>query len=137
MKYPIFRIAIQWVEGSYRTNGTSFYKMYKEFPDFEEVTIFAESWWRSYNLSHVCGNLVSLSVEYIGDYSWCLTWFSHYTYDNGQTDMEFLDSFEEFVQGLELDDSKYCLMGADERWRWKGVCRCVHCKEKGRVTIDH
>ena len=31
----------------------------------------------------------------------------------------------------------YCLMGAEDRWRWKGPCRCEHCQRLGIVRINH
>jgi len=97
------------------------------------------------------------------DEEWCLTWFAHYTFDIGQTDQETLNSFEEFVYRMKRYNSKngkmeqfsdgtsywnepYCLMGAEDRWRWKGdpkiddsrpPCRCKFCKEKGVITIGH
>ncbi len=95
--------------------------------------------------------------------TWCLHWFMHWTFDTGQTDKEALDSFEEFVQRMEEFNRKngyydnqnipsnknpyYCLMGAEDRWRWFGnddhnnrtnpPCRCKHCKEHGKIRINH
>jgi hypothetical protein len=97
--------------------------------------------------------------------SWVIEWFSHKTIDEGQDDKYFLDSFEEFVSRKEDEIAKsrenptYCLMGAEDRWRWSGMiypenwnksqgfdkiqrdapppCRCKYCKEQGVVRINH
>jgi len=92
------------------------------------------------------------------DESWVLEWFSHYTFDIGQSDEEVLQSFERYVRRYE----HFCnydiikvhkkpgyleLMGAEDRWRWKGVdnnknetpppCRCEGCKKSGIIRIIH
>ena len=91
--------------------------------------------------------------------------FQHETFDLGQTDEEALESFRKFVyrkqelnykNGHQENDSVsgnnkpfHCLMGAEDRWRWKGTqegnseqptdapCRCKHCKEQGMIRIGH
>lgn len=90
--------------------------------------------------------------------TWCPGWFSHWTFDNGETDQQFLQSFSRYVmrheyyQKYQVKDrpkNYVVLMGAEDRYRWFGTtdgdpdhrteppCRCPYCKEKGIVTIGH
>ena len=92
---------------------------------------------------------------------WCLEWFQHWTWDVGLSDEEVLNSFGRYVFRTELlnererghpsyrQEPAYCLMGAEDRYRWRGSktgapdehtdppCRCPHCKEQGVVRIAH
>lgn len=144
-------------------NSTSFSKMYKEDQDQKELEGWMMDWWEKY-----CDGdknkekelkLFSLKVEFFENETWHLTWFQHETFDIGQTDQEALDSFENFVRRKEElneksrwneDKDAYCLMGAEDRWRWCGAepngdvgdkspapCRCKHCKEQGLIRIGH
>jgi len=104
-----------------------------------------------------------VTLEFSSMESWVLTWFQHETIDVGQTDAEVLDSFAAFVneksklnrchrQETGEDMDIYCLMGAEDRWRWHGAnedgstndsgnipapCRCKHCKAQGKIRIGH
>lgn len=82
--------------------------------------------------------------------NWCLTWFSHQTRNVHLSDEDLLESFRRFVERMypahdrlrydyQHDDGReyYCLMGAEDRWRWKGPCRCEHCVAQGVTRIDH
>ena len=111
---------------------------------------------------------IKLSIKFLGWETWCRTWFYHYTFDAGQTDAEVLESFQKFVFRKQIENERlrrekgrvdqfgraegeYCLMGAEDRWRWCGTtdgspdygnrtdppCRCSHCKEQGVVRIGH
>ena len=96
--------------------------------------------------------LESIEVSLLRYERWCLSWFSHWTFDDGRSDEEYLRSFARFVIRMERIEN-YCLMGAEDEWRWHGVaddgettdpnkytdppCRCKHCKAKGIVRIDH
>ena len=91
--------------------------------------------------------LESTDISLLRYETWCLDWFSHWTFDDGRTDEEYLCSFEDFVNRMERIDN-YCLMGAEDRWRWHGMkddeethtdppCRCKYCKTKGIVRVDH
>jgi len=95
--------------------------------------------------------LIRHFVEFRGYETWCLLWFQHYTLNIHLSDEELLLSFEMFVRKKEplqrnLDVplkyrdptiGTYCLMGAEDRWRWKGPCRCEYCRAQGVVRIDH
>jgi hypothetical protein len=100
-------------------------------------------------------HIVDTGFDYLGDDEWCLTWFSHYTFDTGQTDEEVLESFRNFVYRYEnnIKRTQSSLMGAEDRWRWKGLhypdgenaaaietdppCRCEFCKRDGIIRIGH
>ena len=80
------------------------------------------------------------------DGEWHLRWFSHYIRDDGQSDRELLDSFEQYVRSVE--DTAYgfasyeeqerhiggTLMGAQDRWRWNLMPQCW-CQQQMRVRF--
>jgi len=135
-------------------------RMYRRRPKREELEADVRQFWIS-NLRAPRGSLPTLAdqgavlvgfeVEDRGRDTWCIDWFSHYTYNVHLTDEELLESFEHFVrrkmpahvrlQALgaqeRAEGEYYCLMGAEDRWRWKGPCRCEHCQQQGIVRIDH
>lgn len=96
--------------------------------------------------------------------TWCGTWFSHWTFDQGQSDEEARESFWQYVNRMEIYNRQhgkmvgepgkqypqepFCLMGAEDRWRWHSEtddgervdqvpCRCKHCKKAGVLRIGH
>lgn len=84
--------------------------------------------------------------------TWIQDWFSHWTFRLGQTDEELLRSFGDFVLRTECHNERVrgtgaevCLMGAEDRWRWRGdgrkdtpaPCNCEHCQKLGITRIDH
>jgi hypothetical protein len=89
--------------------------------------------------------------------AWCWGWFDHWTYDVGLDDQAYLDSFQDHVDAVMLEDRRagrepgYALMNAEDRWRWHGrdgdgspdakqvaaPCRCTNCKKYGVVRILH
>jgi len=178
--YPIYRFSARWSEISTKSyedypnwkkglpsdriwNSTSFTKMYREDMDINELEGWFMEWWDEYlskkDNEDKAMKLLSLKVEYVEHETWHLTWFQHETFDNGQTDEEALESFDSFVRRKEVlndrsqfekGEDTYCLMGAEDRWRWHGVepngesddrspapCRCRHCKEQGMIRIVH
>lgn len=90
---------------------------------------------------------------------WCIEWFQHWTWDVGLSDEKVLESFSRYVFRTEILNERamangsshepYCLMGAENRHRWRGTetgapdeetdppCRCPHCKAAGVVRIAH
>jgi hypothetical protein len=91
-------------------------------------------------------SLVRIEVTRCEDAAWALGWFSHETFRAGRTDEELLDSFERFVAkhahyqddpGAYKRPGYHCLMGAQDRWRWKEICRCATCIERDIVFIGH
>src|SRR5574343_147241 len=151
-KFPIYRIAAKWAQDDdkYPESGTSFTKLYPLDTTLEDVKSDAKKWWKRYilrksgrldkkSLKDKNAKLISLDVELKEYESWNCVWFSHETRNIHLTDNELLISFASFVdrkKGLNVEnghfpadiilDNKnpyYCLMGAEDRWRWKGPCR--------------
>lgn len=91
--------------------------------------------------------LESIDVSLLRYETWNSGWFTHWTFDNGRSNIEYVESFARFVARMERVDG-YCLMGAGDKWRWHGMsddskertdppCRCMNCKNAGIVRIDH
>lgn len=97
---------------------------------------------------------LTLIVTFRGWAVWWLTWFQHATFDVGLSDDEVLLSFQKHcdreTRKAQYAGKEVCLMGAEDRWRWKGAdpdgapgsdspppCRCKHCKAAGLVRIGH
>lgn len=149
-------------------NGTGYNQMYKDYVTKKQVEQEVNEWWQRYSTTKLEGKNTSdltLNVEFLRYETWCIEWFNHYTYDSGQTNQEALISFEKFVRRMEdlnqregknipfSDGSgsywqdSYCLMGAEDRWRWSGgdsyenktdpPCRCGGCKKAGIIRINH
>jgi len=154
--YPIYNTHASWNQDDYQNNSTGFDTMYREDPGLDAMQGFAEKWWADYAARKLAGKnpvLLSLEVTRKPDEDWCLTWFSHYTFDTGQTDAEILVSFASYVNRTEDYNAGHmiwyeaegggfwsepiCLMGAEDKWRWKGPCRCEHCQKRGVISIDH
>lgn len=172
--YPIYNFNAKWSQSGKQDpkypnqykdlkegriwNSTGFSKMFREEQTQEQLDIFINEWWSKY--LKVKDNIfdiedLKLEAKYKEHETFVCTWFAHETFDDGQTDEEFLEEFEKFVRRYEyqqddfeshINDKNYhCLMGAEDRWRWtsgnddyKGIpCRCNHCKEAGMLRISH
>lgn len=98
--------------------------------------------------------LTSITVVRRVEAPWAVWWFSHLTFRLGRTDGELRASFERFVARHEpyqdrlsrltsAEEIEYargervCLMGAQERWRWKTICTCETCVANGWAIIAH
>jgi len=143
-------------EGRIR-NCRAFTQMYKEEQDIkmlrhkienEQVSRYFDVKAEDYRLPIVNPSNIEIDIKFVRYETWCLEWFCHFTFDNGRSDEEYLASFERFVRRMQkLDEKEYCLMGAEDRWRWKGIsddgkgtpppCRCSGCKEVGVIRINH
>lgn len=169
--YPIYSFHAQWIEDGVHDNkypvhheglpegrvwnSCQTYKMYREPLQRDALAKEAREWWEKgfgdhprYRDKHLAGAVFEATFEREG--TWCPGWFSHWTFDNGQSDNDILQSFGRFVMRMEeLPEGQYCLMGAEDRWRWCGTtdghadhrteppCRCPHCKAAGIVQINH
>ena len=157
-----------------RANATSSHKIYKEEKSIEELLSETKKWWEKFIIKKdntVNPSTPEITIEFIRFETWCLDWFCHKTFDTGQLDAEVLNSFHKFVRRMEDLNRKegemvpysdgsisywqdaYCLMGAEDRWRWRGIiiddgegeydyddpppCRCKYCKEQGVIRINH
>jgi len=144
-------------------NGTNSYRMFREEKTSGEIILLAREWIQKIlanekNKEHNADSPVVV-VQFVRHETCCLVWFSHYTFDTGQSDGEVLASFERFVQRT-IDINKregkikngyyqepHCLMSAERRGNWTGVddegnrvdppCRCKQCKEQGTIMIAH
>lgn len=147
-------------------NSTCHNEMFKEEKTRGQVITSAYEWARKMLLGEkftkVHASDAIVCIRFVRREVWCLTWFSHYTFDVGQSDQDTLASFQRYVDRTERINARegknvngywrepHCLMGAEERWRWRGSgddgdrdnrtdppCRCKHCKEQGLIRIGH
>lgn len=145
-------------------NSSSFSKMFKDENENELDEISDRFKAELFN-NPKYKNIKDLNVESkFKEYeTWKLSWFCHETFrdkfmiSNG-FDLDFslvLDSFEKFVQRKEilmhrskmeseLGLATITLMGAEDRWRWRGEhdddpapCRCNGCFKSGMIRINH
>lgn len=164
MALPVYRFSAAWLErvgGQVRHNSTSSKRMFSSAHSKEWMEAFKLIWWKVTSKQIVESerwktdsilSLKELTVEYVACQTWVLVWFQHERIDTGESDNELLASFGDYVwkvkrrvwnEPLPSWASRYDsvlggeLMGADERWRWKGPCRCDGCKRNGVVRIDH
>lgn len=174
--YPTYSVSVRWEnDGEHnpeypnwhkglpagRTwNSTLLHRMYREDPGVHEVLrIHKEEWWPGYvqaKLADKNPGPPMFTVEHTGCESWVLEWFSHYTFDVGQSDGEALASFERYVRRYEdmqdvwpgeYPEGYRCLMGAEDRWRWHGgsepdvrtpaPCHCEFCQRDGVIRVNH
>lgn len=146
--YPIYSFNIKFKyketdKDDWIDNGINTKIMYKEPRSIDElertVSDFIMKMEQKYYKVHP---VVDYSYKLSKYETWCLRWFSHYTFDVGQTDDEVLQSFEDYVcryedmQGIFTDKAlknpNYeCLMGAEDRWRW-----CSHDRNEYGEIID-
>jgi len=172
--YPIYRVEVRWEQDGEHDenypsrhqglpkgriwNGSSFYRMYREDPGGDKVLSDIQEWWDGYKENKLDGKGPGdpeITVAEPFHETWCLSWFEHWTFDDGRSDEEFLASFERYVRryehlqtySVDIPDGYRCLMGAQDRWRWKArpaprdesppPCRCEHCRAQGKVRIGH
>jgi len=145
-------------------NSTSYDQMSREESSTGDLVKECRRWWLAYSTKmwvdpqrrpkcpaalHASDPII---VAVFDRYeTWCMSWFSHWTFDAGQTDAEVLTSFQRYVYRAEREGQKRVdiLMGAEDRWRWHGTktgspdektdppCRCIHCKRAGVIRIGH
>lgn len=105
--------------------------------------------------TNIEANLQYLQMDTVFERSdtWLLTWFSHYTLNAHLSDSLLQQSFHNYVERvgrfnvsnghrafdsvLENKAPFMCLMGAEDRWRWRGPCRCDECVKLKLTRIDH
>jgi hypothetical protein len=120
--------------------------LYKVDPGPEAVEAEAREAWPKINWRGEVRERRLLRVEVTRkpDVPWVVGWFSHETFRAGRTDDELRDSFERFVSlherfqdRLERHPDHPCLMGAEDRWRWKPFCDCERCRERDIAMVAH
>ena len=174
--YPIYRVSIRWQEdidpsrepppprwlegmpAGRRLNSTNWDTMFREVRELEDIEaeVLRDRWPQC---AINCPNASEPDVlaTFARWEVWVCDWFSHRTFDVGLDDQAILESFSRFVDRTTeanyrlsgLPDQPYCLMGAEDRWRWHGTvngsgdertdppCRCEYCKKFGLVRINH
>ena len=194
--YPIYSLGVEYAcDGEHKPEYPNWHEglpegriwggssvndhMLKEVPSHPQMLkLLSERWERVVIKAAEPGNKhanpspARLAYRFLRWETWCLTWFSHYTFDVGQSDAAVRASFDRFVERMERlnreeshpgepytdTDGKtwtpwvepYCLMGAEDRYRWCGSttgdekgertdppCRCPHCKAQGVIRINH
>ena len=136
-KYPIYKFYASWDQDDYENNGTGYSIMYKENPSPSQLEDELKQFKLGILSKHTGVIFKQAEYEFVEEETWCSGWFSHYTYNQLDTNSEIERSFRDFIGRKKLlGEDKYCLMGAEDRYRWK-MCRCEHCTKLGKITIDH
>lgn len=148
--YPIFRIEAHLYYDGCEHDYVSSDRMYQDLPPAEQVMKDINEWWIGFiNKKPIASEkppiakrnpvLQYLRLRLIRYETWCIRWFSHYTYVEGRSDDELLQSFYRFrARFLPLhNEEEYCLMGAEDMWRVKPPCHCGQCKRTGITHIVH
>lgn len=135
-KYPIYKFYAKWDQDDYKNNFTDYYIMYKENPSASQLEDELKELKLRTLAKHKNVIFKNIEYEFAEEESWCIGWFNHYTYNEFETDSEVERSFRDFVGRKKLLKDSYCLMGAEDRYRWE-ICRCEHCVKAGKITIDH
>lgn len=150
MKFPLYGVYFKFDTGEgTEVETTSLMRpwLFKVDPGAEEVARLARKVWPRINFrgEKIERRLVDIKVERKLDTPWALAWFSHQTFRAGRTDEELRESFEQYVRQYE-DMQDYvgepppgyvCLMGAEDRWRWKPICECAACLRDDVAMIAH
>lgn len=153
-KFSIYSFHLSWDQEDldYR-NGASWTRMYKVEPlEFELKNKLCSQLKMHQAKYKVKFTNIKMIYKRKEKDTWNLTWFSHETYNKFDNDDDILKSFEEFVnrkRGENIknghsandindnsDEPYYCLMGAEDRWRWE-ICKCDICKNSDRIIINH
>jgi len=81
-------------------NSTSFSTMFKEELSETKQQIYIIDWWKKYKRKKENRSkglsIPILSINFKKFDTWVLSWFSHWTFDIGQTDQEVLISFDDY-----------------------------------------
>jgi len=173
MMYPIYRVVVHWSEACLPGaenrvstlpplpkgrfwNGTNWDLMQRDESPVDEIAArLQRDWWPNYAAKRREPADLTITVRALGRDTWCSDWFSHWTFDVGQSDEETLSSFREYVERIRYSDRSEnevdsFLMGAEDEWRWHGCtdgdpqgartkapCRCQYCVKRGVLRIDH
>jgi len=148
--YPIFRIEAHLKYDGVEHDYVGSERMYREMPLAEKTMKDINEWWLSFINKEPIGDdktpiiqkhliLQHLRLRLIEYETWCIRWFSHYTYVDSRSDEELTQSFYRFRRRkLPLHNKEeYCLMGAEDIWRIKSPCHCDDCQKLGITHIVH
>jgi hypothetical protein len=149
--FPLYRVTFHFGggEGTSLDETTSTMRpwLYLTDPGHEAVLAEATRVWPNLNWRGKprVRRLLKIDVKWKGEVPWALAWFSHQTFRVGRTDEQLHESFERWVQRWEQYQDHLlsapkdvpCLMGAEDRWRWKAVCACEVCVRDDLAVIAH
>lgn len=145
-EFPLYRVVYHFtVDGAEEFTTLMDPWLYAVDPGEDVVRVAAEAKWSKINWHGEPKNrtLVRIDVKRKPDTPWALAWFAHKSIRAGRTDAELRDSFDRYVSRYEHlrerhDDPEYvCLMGAEDRWRWKDPCACETCVKNDWAVITH
>jgi hypothetical protein len=143
--FPLYNVVFSYDGGngtSEETTRTMRPWLYKDDPGSYEVCKQAVTTWPTVSWPGAARprRLLAIEIERKPDVPWALGWFSHETYRIGRSDDELRASFERWVRRweyLQNQPTVPCLMGAQDRWRWKPWCTCRNCTQNDRALIGH
>lgn len=160
--YPIYRFWIAFTDRDHNVSSSQMFKKHlnqekaeQALRKFIESNLDAKRQGQNgeYTMRSLDLEVVGTGWKFEREATWCCQWFNHYTFNTSLTDEDILQSFEKYVrrhasnqvrtgEGIDehrdrVGDDYVCLMGAEDRWRWKGPCRCEHCQKRSIVMIDH
>jgi len=162
MKYPIYFFSAKWQyrddDGSLKDNSTSFFFMERaELSAVQlekkknELILSLRKKWNETGHRYLPGSLRT-ELDFHKYDTWMLGWFYHKTYNQFQSQEEAFKDFQEFVDRIQAENVKNghhesecvidnpnpyeCLMGAEDRWRWR-LCDCSECKAGVTTVIYH
>jgi len=148
--YPIFRIEAHLKYDGCDKDYVGSDRMYREMPSATQTMKDINEWWLNFINKEPIGEdktpisqkhpiLQHLRLRLVAYEVWCIRWFSHYTYVDGKSDEELLQSFYRFRdRKLSLHfKEEYYLMGAEDIWRIKPPCHCKECEKLGITLICH
>jgi hypothetical protein len=151
-RYPIYRFSATWNQDDYKNNGTGFEKMCVHALTEDELNIELDKFKQRIIDKHNGVEFINCECKYVEDETWVLQWFNHFTLNKFDNDNDVITSFEHFVDrktefnnknghynnemNMNNKNPHYCLMGAEDSWRWK-VCHCEHCQKGDWTIINH
>ena len=162
--YPIYRFTLHLSGYSEKTTGftimepdlLSYDELISEAEYCKDKFLWEPNRWALDEKKKVCRGdqgvqVLWYEVQFVRFDTWLGTWFQHLTRNIHLSDDDLEESFRRFVRRmmpLHLNNQRpkeyqdpnigvYCLMGAEDRWRWKAPCRCAECQALGVTRIDH
>ena len=141
-----------------RLNAVVFHSMFKHELTNNEKMKFLLNNVRKLNQKYKITDFIESAVIFERYDTWLLRFFCHSTFKiEGKNNNWYLDSFKEYVSRKENENEhakynegyddlhpKYQLMGAEDKWRWRGEregdsapCECSACLDSDLIFINH
>jgi hypothetical protein len=137
-KYPIYGISLKWLTKGIGKDSEYFKFMTKRKLSSKELTKKLEKA-KNNSLLKVGRNKfkkwVSTEIKYIESEEWICGWFDHRTFNSFKSKSEAFINFSKYVS-RKKNDPQYCLMGAEDEWRWS-ICNCKECQKSRMTIINH